>query len=102
MLVTAGSRENDTVPGCAEDALNVEVPIFSQSAPGKRVAVKFTAVALLTPTRKDPEGLPGAPPWGALNCEPEGASVMVALAAMKRVTGTESLPPEVAMSTVVR
>ena len=56
-------------------------------------AVQFTGVELFTLTRNAPFGFPGELPVGMLNCVPDGASVMVELAAMNSVTVKEPKLP---------
>ena len=49
---------------------------------------------LETLTRKEPEGLPTAPPWRIGNCWPAGPRVMEGTPDTIRSTGTVTDPPE--------
>ncbi len=91
-----------TVPGCPAEALTLVVPSCSQLDPGSCETVKLAAAVVLTATRKLPLELPGAEPAGAVNWAPAGASTIVGTCAISSVIGSEALPPELVISTVVR
>ena len=88
--------------GCDEEVVAVEALSFSQSAPGNGEAFKLMPNILLVLTRIVPEELPGAEPSGILNWLPEGETVMLAFCEIDRETGTDDLPAELEISTLVR